>query len=147
MINYSDIEIRQQLILDHYEHPKHKVADNKKMDGYKSSSNNSPSCIDNITAYMKLKNNVIQDIKFSGVGCAIATSSTDLMAKLLIGKKSSEAQKIINNYLEMVNGKKFDKKMLGGPLEVFDNIHKQTNRIKCASVGIIAINNTLKNDK
>lgn len=142
-MSFNDVEIRRSIILDHYENPKNKIPDNKKMKGYLFANKDSPSCIDNLNAYTKITNNKINDIKFSGIGCAIATSSTDIMINLLKNKSIDQAKKIIQTYFDMIeNNKKINKKQLGD-LYVFENIYKQINRIKCAKVGIEAILKTL----
>jgi nitrogen fixation NifU-like protein len=142
-MSFNDVEIRRSIILDHYENPKNKVDDKKKMPGYIFANKDSPSCIDNLNAYTKIIKNKISDIKFSGIGCAIATSSTDIMINLLKNKTITQAKKIINDYFDMVENKKtIDKKKLGD-LYVFENIYRQINRIKCAKVGIEAILKTL----
>jgi nitrogen fixation NifU-like protein len=48
----------------------------------------------------------------------------------------------IDNYLNMVTGKKFDDKKLE-ELNVFSEIHKQFNRINCAKIGIEGIKSIL----
>ena len=97
----NDQELVRSIILDHYENPQHFINENKinKLKNYVSCNISSPSCIDNLTAHVDIKNNKICDIKISGIGCAISTSSTDIMCNLLIGKSISNARKIITNYL------------------------------------------------
>jgi nitrogen fixation NifU-like protein len=144
MSSNNELDIRRQIILDHYENPLNKIENKDKLNTqYKSANNNSPSCIDNLTAYVAMKNKKINDIKFLGLGCAIATSSTDIMSQLLKNKTKPQALKIINNYLNMIDGNKFDDKSLG-ELFVFQNVNKQLNRIKCAKVGINAIKMALE---
>jgi nitrogen fixation NifU-like protein len=142
-MSFNDIELRRSIILDHYENPKNKIEDNKKMPGYIFANKDSPSCIDNLNAFSKITKNKISDIKFSGIGCAIATSSTDIMINLLKNKSISEARKIIEAYFQMIDHKKQVNKKQLGDLYVFENIYRQINRIKCAKVGIEAILKTL----
>lgn len=142
-MSFSGIELRRSIILDHYENPKNKINENKKMNGYLYANKDSPSCIDNLNAYTKINKNKIVDIKFSGIGCAIATSSTDIMISLLKDKTIDQAKKIIQDYFDMVENKKQINKKKLGDLYVFENIYRQINRIKCAKVGIEAISKTL----
>ena len=112
------------------------------LDPYRRHSD-SPSCIDNIDAYIKIKNQRILDLKFSGIGCAICTSSTDIMTIILKNKTTKKAKEIIDNYNKMILGKKFDKTTLH-ELFFYRNVYKQSNRIKCALVGIQAIKNAIE---
>jgi nitrogen fixation NifU-like protein len=139
----NDLTFKQNLILSHYEEPKFKVAKIKNSSAFRVGKKDSPSCIDNIVAYAKIKKNVIEEIKFSGIGCVICTASTDLMCTYINKKTTAEAKKIISNYLNMIDNKKYDKTLLGD-LVVFDNVNKQMNRIKCAKTGIEAIYESIK---
>ncbi len=141
----NDQELVRSIILDHYENPQNFINENKinKLKNYVSCNISSPSCIDNLTAHVGIKNNKICDIKISGIGCAISTSSTDIMCNLLIGKSISNARKIITNYLNMIDNKPYDESILD-ELFCFANVNKQANRINCAKVGIKAIKNALE---
>jgi nitrogen fixation NifU-like protein len=146
-MSFNKLDIRREIILDHYENPTTKVADNFKIPKtYKKAHRDSPSCIDNLTAYVQVVNQKVKDVKFSGIGCAIATSSTDMMASLLKNKNINDANKLISNYLDMIDGKKYNRKQLGD-LYVFENLNKQLNRIKCGKVGIEAIQNALNQNE
>ncbi|MDR0545686.1 MAG: iron-sulfur cluster assembly scaffold protein [Mycoplasmataceae bacterium] len=135
----KNLDLKREIILNHYENPKYKIEGNEKfVKKYHIANKDSPSCIDNITIYANVVNKKIVDLRFSGIGCAVATSSTDIMCGLLIKKNLVDARKIINNYYNLVANKKYEQKLIGD-LYVFDNIYKQLNRIKCATVGIEAI--------
>lgn len=139
-----DPQFMRAIIIDHYENPEHFIKENdtKKLKNYSSCNNNSPSCIDNLTIYVFIKNQKIVDIKFTGVGCAIATSSTDIMSDLLINQSVKDALKIIDNYLAMIDQQPFDESKLD-LLYLYENVNKQANRINCAKVGINAIKNAI----
>ena len=142
-IDKKDPEIVRAIILDHYENPVNFIQDTKNVECYECYNSASPSCIDNLTAYVLVKDNKIEDIKFAGVGCAISTSSTDIMASLLKNKNLSETKTIIDNYLNMIDGNKYDEDILG-ELYSYENVNKQANRINCAKVGIIAIKKAIE---
>ena len=139
----KDPETRKQIMLDHYENPRNFITKNKCPAGYKSGNTNSPSCIDNVTGYVLVKNNRIKDIKFGGESCTICKSSTDIMSSMLVGKTVTQALDFIDNYMKMIDHEKFDESQLE-ELIVFDNIWRQTNRINCAKTGIKAIKKALE---
>jgi nitrogen fixation NifU-like protein len=147
-MSFKDLDIRREIILDHYENPTTKVADTHKLSTklYRKAHRDSPSCIDNLTAYVQVNQRKVKDVKFAGIGCAIATSSTDIMANLIKNKSIEQANQLINNYLAMIDGKKYNRKQLGD-LYVFENLNKQLNRIKCGKVGIEAIQTALNKDE
>ena len=137
--NFDNPEIVRAIIIDHYEKPENFLKNQKKIDKkYCSYNLSSSNCIDNITAFIFIRNKIIKDLKFSGIGCAICTSSTDIMSSLLKNKSLNQSKKIIKNYLSMIDGKQYDNKLLSNLL-VYKNVNKQINRINCAKIGIQTI--------
>lgn len=136
-------ELAKQILIDHYENPVNKIKSKKSLKGkYLFAHTSSPSCIDKIDGYVLIKAGKVQDAKFGGIGCAICTSSTDLLAEEIIGKPINEAKKIIENYYNMILGKKYAKNKIG-KLVIYKDVNKQANRVKCALTGIQAIEGAL----
>ncbi len=136
-----DSDLRREIIMDNYNDPMNKglIDDNS----YLKTRTSSESCIDDLSFMMKIENNIIEDIRFDGEACAISTSATSIMIRILIGKTVDEAKKILNNYKNMIEEKDYDKNLLG-ELAVYDSISKQPNRKNCALLPNRAINNMLK---
>lgn len=126
-----DAEIRRSIILDNYQDAKNRGVPTES--GYKKINSNNASCIDNIDIYVKLKDGVIEDIKFSGEACVIAISSTSILSDLLIGKKIDEAKEILKNFYRMIEEEEYDKEMLGEAC-VYDDIYKQPSRKTCVTL-------------
>ena len=57
-----------------------------------------PNCGDEITLELKLNGDKIEDMAFSGHGCAISQASTSIMIDTLRGKTIEEAKEIIKDY-------------------------------------------------
>lgn len=93
-----------------------------------------PSCGDDITLQLKIKNNLIEDASFTGYGCAISQSSTSIMLDTLIGKTVDEAKKIIDTYISMIDGQQItdEQKTSLGDAVIFENISHMPARVKCA---------------
>lgn len=128
----KDPTILRELIMDHYQYPRnHGLVDDI---SYASCHMASDSCIDDITVQSKIVDGVIKDIRFDGVACTICTASTSMMSELLKGKTIDEAKKIMNNYFNMMEEKPYDEDMLEEAIAMC-NVHKQANRIKCATIG------------
>ena len=128
----KDPTILRELIMDHYQYPRnHGLVDDS---SYASCHMASDSCIDYITVQSKIVDGVIKDIRFDGVACTICTASTSMMSELLKGKTIDEAKKIMNNYFNMMEEKPYDEDMLEEAIAMC-NVHKQANRIKCATIG------------
>lgn len=134
-------DIKRAILLDHYQMPHNKrtVDDSR----YDSIHNASESCIDDITVYMLIENNIIKDVAYDGRGCTICIASCSIMSDLLIGKTLDEGKDIIQNYYNMIDEKEFDIDMLE-EANAFDTLSKQANRIKCGTIGIHAMEDLIK---
>ena len=125
-----DNDLRREIILDNYNNPYHKET---KDDTYLSANANNVSCIDNITLYLKIDNNIIIDAYFDGEACAISTASTSIMLKRIIGMDLNEAIKYIKSFNNMIYENDYDKEYMGEAL-VFDQICYQESRKTCATL-------------
>ena len=93
-----------------------------------------PNCGDEITLELKLNGNIIEDMAFSGHGCAISLSSTSIMIDTLKGKSIEEAKEIIKTFIEMIKREEKDEKKLE-ILEdaiAFKNVSNMPARVNCA---------------
>lgn len=124
-----DEHLKRSIMIEHYQNPLNKGLDNT--NDYKKVNMNSETCIDNLDFACKVENGIIKDIKFDGEACAISTSAASIMTELLIGKTVSDANKIIENYENMIEERPYDKDLLK-EANCYDEIYKQPNRKKCA---------------
>lgn len=137
MPSLNDPTLLREIIMDHYQYPRHRgLVDHD--EAYESVNMNSSTCIDNIDVQAKFDGDVISDIRFDGEACAICTASTSIMTELLSGKTFDEAKVIIDNYMNMIYEKDYDPEILEEAI-AFQNTYKQANRIKCATLGWKAI--------
>ncbi len=93
-----------------------------------------PNCGDEITLELKMNGNVIEDMAFSGHGCAISQASTSIMIDTLKGKTIEQAKEIIKTFFEMIKRKITDEEELK-KLEdaiAFKNVSNMPARVKCA---------------
>lgn len=126
-----DPELRKEIIMEHYLNPINKspVEDPK----YIKVNSNSETCIDNIDIYLLIEEDKIKDIHFDGEACAISTSATSIMIKLLVGKTIKEVKEIIKNYYNMIYEKEYNEELLEEAC-CYEDIYKQQNRIGCATI-------------
>ena len=139
----SDPDILRELIMDHYKYPHHHSLTEE--NGYLQKHMASESCIDDITVQAKINEGIIEDVRFDGVACTISTASTSMMTDLLIGKTVEEARAIIHEYFMMIDGKEYDADVLQEAVAM-QNVYKQANRIKCATIGWNAIQSLLESE-
>ena len=134
-------DMMRSIIMDHYSNPTHKHQPLN--DSYKKIHIHSDNCIDDMDIFLLIENDIVKDACFDGVGCTIATSSTDIMCELLIGKTSKEASYIVEQYNNMIYERPFDEEVLEEAI-VFINTSKQASRIRCATIGYRAMEELLK---
>ena len=136
-----DESLRREIILENYQNPDNKgLIDDA---GYLKVNTNSESCIDNLDFMMKIEDGIVRDIRFDGEACAISTSASSIMTKILIGKTIDEVKNILINYKNMIEEKDYDRDILG-ELYVYDQICKQPNRKNCALLPMVSVEKMLR---
>ena len=109
-----------------------------------------PNCGDEISLEVKMNGNVIEDMAFSGHGCAISQASTSVMIDTLKGKTIEEAKEIIKTFIGMIKREIKDDKELEKLEEAiaFKNVSNMPARVKCALLAWHTIENMIeKNTK
>ncbi len=93
-----------------------------------------PNCGDEIELQVKMNGDIIEDIAFSGHGCAISQASTSIMIDTLKGKDIKEAKEIIKTFIGMIKRKITDEKELDKLEEAIalKNVSNMPARVKCA---------------
>ena len=93
-----------------------------------------PNCGDEIEIELKLKDGKIEDLGFTGHGCAISQSSISIMIDTLRGKTIEEAKKIIENFVKMIKRENLSKEEINSLEEAvaFKNISNMPARVRCA---------------
>ena len=130
-----DKETSRNLIMDNYLNHKNR---NKSHVGYEKINTRNESCIDNIDIYIKWKDDILEDITFSGEACAISISSTSIMIKNLIGKTKEEALAYIKEFYKMTDGNPYNQDILKDAA-CFEEISRQGNRKVCANLPLKGI--------
>jgi nitrogen fixation NifU-like protein len=138
----SDLrELYQEVILDHNRKPRNF----RKMDDASHAVEGfNPLCGDHITVYVRLKNDVIDDISFEGAGCAISKASASMMTASLKGKTADEAEAAFDRVHEMLTSDdpSSDDEALGS-LVVLAGVREFPTRVKCASLSWHAMRSAL----
>ncbi|MBP3831078.1 MAG: SUF system NifU family Fe-S cluster assembly protein [Clostridia bacterium] len=108
-----------------------------------------PNCGDEIEIQLKLNGNIIEDMAFTGHGCAISQASTSIMIDTLKGKTVEEAKEIIKTFIDMIKREtqnEEDLKKLEDAI-AFKNISNMPARVKCALLAWHTIENILKQEE
>ena len=127
----------QEVILDHYKNPHHKGL-RQEYDAQVHHVN--PSCGDEITLNLQLRDGVISSISWDGVGCSISQASVSIMSDLVLGKTLAQADGIQSEFVELMQSKgtkKGDEELLEDAVALA-GVSKYPARIKCALLGWMA---------
>lgn len=93
-----------------------------------------PNCGDEIEIQVKLDGDIIEDMSFTGHGCAISQASTSIMIDVLKGKTIKEAKEIIKTFIDMIKRETKSEEELEKLEEAiaFRNVANMPARVKCA---------------
>ncbi len=132
----------RQIIMDHYKNPRHKgLIDDA---GYVKEHIKNPSCGDDITIQSRVEDGVIKDIRHEGSGCSICCSSASVLATLLRGKPTNEAQIFTTNYINMITNQPYDTQFEFEDAIAYQGVKDFPARTKCATIAWLAFEQTLK---
>ncbi|MBQ1896364.1 MAG: SUF system NifU family Fe-S cluster assembly protein [Lachnospiraceae bacterium] len=131
-----------EVVTDHNMHPlhKHPIEDpDIEMEGV------NPSCGDEITVQLKVKDGIISDASFIGDGCAISQASADIMIDMIMGKNVTEARHLAENFIKMIKGEATPDEIDElGEAGVLSDISHMPARVKCAVLGWHTIDEIIK---
>lgn len=126
-----DSDLKRELIMEHYMNPLNReTIDDPK---YLKVRSKAETCIDDINLYVLIEDNIIKDIHFDGEACAISTSATSIMTKLIKNKTVEEVKELIKEYYKMIDGEEHNEDLLEEAI-CYDEIYKQENRKGCATI-------------
>ncbi len=142
----SDLrDLYQQTILDHTRKPRNK---HDMPDATASADGHNPLCGDRVKLYLKINHGVIEDISFTGNGCAISTASASMMTEALKGKTLAQAQPLFDSFHAMLTspmGQEPDITSLD-KLAVFSGVREFPVRVKCATLPWHTLQAAIKNE-
>lgn len=128
----SDVsDLYQDVILDHSRTPRNyrvMPAADRTSEGF------NPLCGDQVTVYVKLNGDRIDDVSFQGQGCAISKSSSSIMTGLVKGKTIAEAQGLFDRFHALVTGTSTEAPAEDDKMAVFAGVAEFPSRVKCASL-------------
>lgn len=126
-------DLYQSVILDHSKRPRNYGAlegDAIRVDG------DNPSCGDEIHLCVKFAGDgAVENLKFSGQGCAISQASASLMTMKLKGKSRAEAEALLAAFHDLVTRDVADPPKALGDLRLLAGVRKFPQRVKCAMLG------------
>ncbi len=122
-------QLYREVILDHYKNPRgHGVLEEPDV----SAEGQNPLCGDEVSIYVSFEagSDIIDEVKFSGRGCAISQAATSMLMEMVQGRAASEVASLTKDDLL---------EELGIPLTPV--------RLKCAILGLTTLKLALHKGK
>ena len=93
-------DLYRQTILDHYQNPRNfGTLEHPDI----SAEDSNPLCGDEIRIDLRVKDGVIEDVRFSGKGCSISRAAASMLTEEILGKTLEEVKRIgKDDVLEML---------------------------------------------
>ena len=102
MTGLSMDSMYQEIILDHYKHPHHRGLP----DDFDAEVHHvNPTCGDEVTMRVRVRDGQIDDLGWVGEGCSISQASTSVMSQLVVGRPVAEAMTLQETFLALMQAK------------------------------------------
>ncbi|WP_186300202.1 Fe-S cluster assembly sulfur transfer protein SufU [Denitromonas ohlonensis] len=134
-------ELYQEVIFDHNRQPRN-FHDMPEADHHADGHN--PLCGDQLTVYLRINNDVIEDVSFVGHGCAISTASASLMTEAVKGKTVAEVEALFKDFHALLTDTPPERDF--GKLAVLTGVREFPARVKCATLAWHTLHNALIGD-
>ena len=136
-------ELYQEVILDHSRRPRNR---GELGDGAVHVHGDNPSCGDELDLWVRFaEDGRIDDIKFSGHGCAISQASASMMTARVKGRSSAEAAGVAAVMHTLLTDTAAAAPPEGiGELQLLQGVRQFPQRVKCASLGWRALEEALR---
>lgn len=124
-------QIYQEVILEHYKHPQNRGL-REPFHGQSYQVN--PTCGDEVTLRVAVRDDVLDDISYEGLGCSISQASASVLYELLRGRPYPDAMAVHEAFVELVSGRgqvTGDEAVLGDGI-AFAGVARYPARVKCA---------------
>jgi len=118
------------VILDHYSHPRNRGVV-RPADVVQEGAN--PLCGDEVRVSLRVRDGIVEDVRFEGKGCSISQASASMMTERVKGRTVAEAKSLIGAFRAMMHGEAGGGEDLGD-LEALSGVRKFPIRVKCATL-------------
>lgn len=135
-------ELYQEVILDHSRRPRNFGS---LTDAAVLVHGDNPACGDEIVLGVKFgTDGSVEEIKFSGHGCAISQASASMMTAKLKGKSRALVLETLQAFCDLIAGGSDDSSPLLGDLRLMRGVQKFPQRVKCAMLAWRALEAALR---
>lgn len=131
-------ELYQSAVLQHSRHPRNAGAP-ERYDVAVPGVN--PGCGDELTLYVALDGDVLEQVAFEGSGCAISQASASLMTEVVKGGTVDHALALAEDFKAMIRGEEPAERL--GETRALRGVAKLHARVKCATLAWVTLEEAL----
>ena len=133
--NMANANVYTAALMEHNAHPDYKY---EMTDFTHEHEGVNPSCGDEMVLRLRLSGDgsTIEEAAFTGSGCAVSQANADIMAELITGESVSEARRLSELFIRMIQGEDLDADEQEDLDEAYElqSISRMPARVKCAEL-------------
>lgn len=136
----AELDLYQDVVMDHKRAPRHFGA--LAAPTHQARGTN-PSCGDDLQVTLQVQQDRVQDIGFTGQGCAICIASASMMSEAVCGHDVDFARQLQQRFRAVLTGELEPEAAQLGKLISLSGVRRYPSRIKCALLGWHALMHAL----
>jgi nitrogen fixation NifU-like protein len=140
-------DLYREIVMDHYRTPRNRgelaTPPALRADGH------NPLCGDEISVYVLINGDVIEDIKLTGHGCSISQASSSMMSAAVKGQNLEQARELVTRFKDLMTSESAGSSDQAlrelGEIAALSGVSKFPVRIKCATLAWNTLTQALDN--
>ena len=133
-------DLYQELVLEHKRSPRNFGALESPTPEARGTN---PQCGDDVKVQLRIDGDRIEDIRFTGSGCAICIASTSMMTQAVKKGDITSAMALQERFRDVMTGKREAAAADLGKLASFSGVRRYPSRIKCVLLGWHALGHAI----
>lgn len=122
-------DLSREIILDHYQNPRnHGRLDSPTV----ANRGHNPLCGDEVELSLRISDDRIDDIAFSGRGCSISQASASMMTERVKGHTLGDARQTVQEFSQSMANRQQAPADLEDELDALQGVKRYPARVKCA---------------
>ena len=122
-------DLSREIILDHYQNPRnHGRLANPTV----ANRGHNPLCGDEVELSLRITDNHIDEIAFSGRGCSISQASASMMTEKVKGQALDDVRAAVQQFTESMANRQAAPGELEDELDALQGVKRYPARVKCA---------------
>lgn len=122
-------DLSREIILDHYQNPRNH---GRLEDPTVANRGHNPLCGDEVELSLRISDDRIDEIAFSGRGCSISQASASMMTERVKGHSLGDARQTVQEFSQSMANRQQAPADLEDELDALQGVKRYPARVKCA---------------